>query len=227
MAFIYVITNDINGKQYVGKTNNTIEERFKEHIADSKKSRCEKRPLYSAMNKYGVEHFHIQIVEECSIENSANREIYWIDKLQTYGHNGYNATRGGDSKSFYNHQQIKDYYVQTRSFQQTAQKFNCDFKTVMNICKEFGVEWEKGGFCKPIPLIAVSTIDDSKIFFDSITNAAEYCIENKLAKGKKKSVVSRISIVLTKERPFAYNFLWYKNSQLTKRDDRVTYFFQQ
>ena len=32
MAFIYVITNDINGKQYVGKTNHSsIEERFKEH----------------------------------------------------------------------------------------------------------------------------------------------------------------------------------------------------
>lgn len=29
MAFIYVITNDVNGKQYVGKTNKTIEQRFK------------------------------------------------------------------------------------------------------------------------------------------------------------------------------------------------------
>lgn len=32
MAFIYVITNDINHKQYVGKTNKTVEKRFKEHI---------------------------------------------------------------------------------------------------------------------------------------------------------------------------------------------------
>ena len=37
MAFIYVITNDVNGKRYVGKTNNSIDKRFKEHIKDSKR----------------------------------------------------------------------------------------------------------------------------------------------------------------------------------------------
>ena len=31
MAYIYQITNDINGKIYIGKTERTIEERFKEH----------------------------------------------------------------------------------------------------------------------------------------------------------------------------------------------------
>lgn len=50
------------------------------------------------MNKYGIEHFHIEQLEECSAENSAEREEYWIAKLNTYGHTGYNATRGGDSK---------------------------------------------------------------------------------------------------------------------------------
>lgn len=71
MAFIYVITNDINSKRYVGKTNNSIEKRFKEHIKNSKRERCEKRPLYNAMNKYGIEHFHIEELEECSAEESA------------------------------------------------------------------------------------------------------------------------------------------------------------
>lgn len=99
MAFIYVITNDVNGKPYVGKTNFSLERRFREHIADSKRERCNKRPLYSAMNKYGVEHFHIEQLEECSADDSAEREEYWITKLSTYGHTGYNATRGGDSKN--------------------------------------------------------------------------------------------------------------------------------
>lgn len=99
MAFIYVITNDVNGKQYVGKTNFSLERRFREHIADSKRERCNKRPLYSAMNKYGIEHFHIEQLEECSAEDSSKREEYWIAKLNTYGCNGYNATKGGDSKN--------------------------------------------------------------------------------------------------------------------------------
>jgi hypothetical protein len=35
MAYIYCITNDINNKQYIGKTEKSIEERFREHCSDS------------------------------------------------------------------------------------------------------------------------------------------------------------------------------------------------
>ena len=51
MGYIYCITNLINNKRYVGKTTSTVQERFKEHCSDSQKERCEKRPLYDAMNQ--------------------------------------------------------------------------------------------------------------------------------------------------------------------------------
>ena len=35
MAYIYQITNDINNKIYVGKTEFSIEKRFKEHCSDA------------------------------------------------------------------------------------------------------------------------------------------------------------------------------------------------
>lgn len=135
MAFIYVITNDLNGKQYVGKTNYTLEKRFKEHINDRKRERCEKRPLYSAMNKYGVEHFSISELEECSEEDAADREIYWVDKLHTYGHNGYNATRGGDSKKYYDYNVIAQKYKELLNAKLTAAYFDCDIATVKAACK--------------------------------------------------------------------------------------------
>ena len=88
MAYIYKITNDINGKIYIGKTEFSIEKRFNEHCKDAFKPRKEKRPLYSAIQKYGVEHFHITLIEET--DNPNEREIYWIEKLQSFKY-GYNA----------------------------------------------------------------------------------------------------------------------------------------
>lgn len=139
MAFIYVITNDINDKQYIGKTNNSIEKRFKEHIKDSRREQYEKRPLYRAMNKYGIEHFHIEKLEECSAEESAEREKYWIAKLDTYGHNGYNATRGGDSKKYYDYKEIADKYLELQNQQETAKYFGCDVHTVRVACREYNI----------------------------------------------------------------------------------------
>lgn len=76
MGYIYKITNLINGKEYIGKTSLTIEERFKQHIRDSRRRAFEKRPLYDAINKYGVDNFIIEEVEQCD-----EKFIKWKRKL--------------------------------------------------------------------------------------------------------------------------------------------------
>lgn len=52
MGFIYLITNNINKKKYVGKTTQSIEKRWQEHISESKREKREIRPLYRAIRKY-------------------------------------------------------------------------------------------------------------------------------------------------------------------------------
>ena len=52
------------------------------------------------MRKYGVEHFHIELIEEA--DNPEEREIYWIENKRSFK-NGYNATMGGDGKQLYDH----------------------------------------------------------------------------------------------------------------------------
>ena len=42
MSYIYKITNDINDKIYIGKTDFSIEKRFKEHCQDAFRDRNEK-----------------------------------------------------------------------------------------------------------------------------------------------------------------------------------------
>lgn len=136
MAYIYKIINDINNKQYVGKTELTIEQRFKEHQRDAYRQRCEKRPLYSAMRKYGVEHFSIELLEET--DNPSEREVYWIEKLDTF-HNGYNATKGGDGKHYLDDELIIKTYLELQSCTDVAKKLNCHSESVSKVLKNANI----------------------------------------------------------------------------------------
>lgn len=95
---IYVITNMINNKKYVGLTTKNIEIRFQEHKFDSNKTKC-KYAIHHAMKKHGIDNFIITILEKCeSYYNLRKSEIKWIEKLNTFIEfgNGYNMTHGGD-----------------------------------------------------------------------------------------------------------------------------------
>ena len=140
MAWIYLITNDINGKQYIGKTYySNIQERWNEHLYDYKKPRCEKRPLYDAMNKYGIEHFHIQEIEYVSQEiNLEEREIYWIAQYNTYN-NGYNATLGGDGKHYIDYELIYKLFKEGKNNKEISELIHCHIDTVTKALKTYNV----------------------------------------------------------------------------------------
>ena len=92
MAHIYKITNILNNKIYIGKTEHIDPiKRWKEHIKDSKRERNKNRPIYKAINKYGVENFSFEILEET--DKPEQQEIYYISLYDSYK-NGYNATIG-------------------------------------------------------------------------------------------------------------------------------------
>lgn len=140
MNFIYKITNDINGKLYIGKTNRSIETRFQEHINFSKRA-YKNRPLYDAMNKYGVNHFHIEQIDICETDEEAStKEIYWIAYYDTYRH-GYNATLGGDGKQLLelNEEEIIEKYQELKSKRAVGRYFNVDEKTIRNILNKYDV----------------------------------------------------------------------------------------
>lgn len=139
MPYIYLITNDINNHQYIGKTEySDIQKRFKEHYKESKKSRTEQRPLYRAIRKYGIEHFHIEPIEYVSWEQDLEeREVYWIEQYDTYN-NGYNATRGGDGKRKLDYQKIINTYNQVLNANETARILQLDRQTIVDILVNTG-----------------------------------------------------------------------------------------
>ena len=103
MGYIYKIENLINHKIYIGQTTKERPtDRFSQHryLARHPEQETSISYLHRAMNKYGVDNFLYEIIEETDIP--MEREQYWIKKLNTYigykNSNGYNATLGGESR---------------------------------------------------------------------------------------------------------------------------------
>lgn len=142
MAYIYKITNQINGKSYIGKTLCTIQQRWQEHLNALHYTRYEKRPLYQAMVKYGVENFTIEEVEECSYKNVNEREKYWIEYYQAF-QNGYNATTGGDGTQYADYHLIYSLYQEGKDFQEIRNLTKYDIRTIDNALDAYGITQEQ------------------------------------------------------------------------------------
>lgn len=94
---IYVITNKINGKQYVGQTVQQMEARWSMHKSGS--SGCV--GLKAAFEKYGSDNFTIEkICDVNSLEELSKMERKFIKELSSMSPNGYNLTTGGEQAIF-------------------------------------------------------------------------------------------------------------------------------
>lgn len=82
---IYKITNQVNGKSYIGLSRN-IQKRWRQHRSGlGKKSALERGsyPIRAAFLKYGLENFKFEVIEECAERDLPAREQFWIDKTNS------------------------------------------------------------------------------------------------------------------------------------------------
>ncbi|MBR0261137.1 MAG: helix-turn-helix domain-containing protein [Selenomonadaceae bacterium] len=88
-GIVYLITNLLDGKKYVGQTTRTLEERFSEHAeAESL--------LGNAICKYGAENFSREVLAECETPEELDaQERFYIKELDCKHPKGYNNTDGG------------------------------------------------------------------------------------------------------------------------------------
>ena len=147
MNKFYIIKNNINSKVYIGKTQYSIEQRFKEHCNDYLKRGEEKRPLYDAMKKYGIENFYIELIEDNISDQEINeKEIFYIKKYNSYvgfkDSNGYNATLGGDGRKYKNWdlQELIDLYNNGNSCAAIAKQLGLDSSYVCKLLKNNGIK---------------------------------------------------------------------------------------
>lgn len=211
MAFIYLITNDINNKVYVGKTEADIFIRFKEHCRDALRDRNKNRPLYSAMRKYGAEHFSIRVLEETN--DPEEREKFWIAYFNSY-HIGYNATSGGDGKCLFDYDKILGELIFDNDYNNVAAKIGCCVDTVRMVARAHGlgigesVSVNLRGMSELQQKSVVGYNKDFLVSFSSLRDAAEWLYEIGFTKSKGKSVRSHISECAKGLKKSAYKMKW-------------------
>jgi len=103
IGIVYLITNNVNNKKYVGVTTLKLNRRWDSHKSDSKRL---KYPLYRSIRKYGINNFSIKPIKvirhknkNVIIEKLNKLEIKYIKKYKSFiewNKGGYNLTRGGN-----------------------------------------------------------------------------------------------------------------------------------
>lgn len=207
MAFIYKITNKINNKVYIGKTCSNIDTRWKEHIRTAK--RFPERPLYRAFNKYGIDNFFIEQIEECSSEIVNNREIYWIEYYDSY-HFGYNATQGGEGTLKYNipKEVIEECLANKMTQKEMSELFECDGDVIKRLIDDYGLRNQETYAQKQRKEVMTTTYDGKEWVFPSQAAAARWLIDNNLSSATANSLAINIGRCCKGERHSCCGLQW-------------------
>ncbi|HUU88082.1 MAG TPA: GIY-YIG nuclease family protein [Candidatus Glassbacteria bacterium] len=96
MHYIYGIYNTVNGKLYIGYTND-LKRRWYEHKKSSRKISKYTYAIHFAMRKYGIQNFvHKAIDTATDFDEAVEKEVAWIKELKLLGYQLYNETDGGE-----------------------------------------------------------------------------------------------------------------------------------
>lgn len=231
MGYIYKITNKVNGKVYIGKTINSIEHRWKQHIEKSKKLDY---PFYKAIRKYGPDNFSLEQIEEVSLDILNEREIYWIDFYNSY-YEGYNATFGGDGDVKYNYSEIANYQSQVQSLSKTMKKFGCSPQTVEKACRSCNIPSPMESYVDKVktPVVMMNEQGECLQNFNTLCEAGKYIASQGFSKNKRSAINAIFRAINYKKRNnnrttnYACNYYWcyqkdyydgYKNEILNSQN---------
>lgn len=214
MGYIYKITNTLNNKIYIGQTIKSVEKRFQQHKNNSNKPYFSQIVLYKAFNKYGIENFKCEQIEEVINEQLDDREKYWIEYYDSY-FDGYNSTLGGKTTQLYNWDidDIIEKYQTLKSARKVALELNCDHSTIDRILNENGVPRFTAAQQQSK---ALEIIDKNNQIhrFETTTDAANWLIENKFTKMTNPKIVRQeICDRIRKNKKYLGMEIYYQESK--------------
>ena len=80
---VYRISNIVNNKSYIGSSKDIVD-RWYQHKTSLLHKKHHSIKLQRAVNKYGIDNFKYEIIEECNMEMLILREQYYIDFFNSY-----------------------------------------------------------------------------------------------------------------------------------------------
>ena len=115
VSAVYKITNTVTNDFYIGSSKN-IKLRWACHKCQSTWNECPNNPMYIDMQKYGVDKFEFEILEEVEIEKLKEKEQQFIETLKpTYNSNNANGW-DIERRKEYNKEYNKEYHNQLCSY---------------------------------------------------------------------------------------------------------------
>ena len=163
------------------------------------------------MNKYGIEHFTIENIEECSDSIVNEREQYWIKFYNSY-YDGYNATLGGEGSVKYDRDYIYELYKQGKTLKEICELLNCDKEIPHNVLVAKGINPLKENNQKNKELYGKKCQailkDGSIISFQTLSDGARFVINSGLSVDTIAGVQTHIGQVCNGKRKTAYGIRW-------------------
>lgn len=194
LGSLYIITNKITNKSYVGKTYDTVYNRWTQHLSDSK--RFPRRKLYASILKHGKENFIIEEIGQYEESLLEELEIKLIAELDSYK-NGYNSTLGGDGKRYIEEQPIIEAYNKEKSIIAVSRLLKIDKETIAKILRSNNIKIVQGLQPNRIGPVYSDSLDK---YFDSVKDCANYLISSGISKVCYYSTCRGIQRVIDKTR---------------------------
>ena len=116
---IYKITNTITGDFYIGSSKD-VKRRLASHKIPSRWNQCPNNPMYIDMQKYGIDKFVFEVLEEVEIDKLKETEQQFIEKLKpTYNSNRAKGLNVERCKEYHKSDKYKKYQ---KEYQKEYQK---------------------------------------------------------------------------------------------------------
>jgi group I intron endonuclease len=204
---IYLITNKINGKQYVGQTTRTLSERMGRHKASA--YGVPKHAVGRAIAKHGFENFGVEILAEANTREELDLlEIKFIEECNTLVPNGYNLAGGGHMAKRKTHDETK------KKLSEVSNKYWSDSENRKSQSEISKARWQTEDYRQKILATLTSVASDRSIQNQKSISMKVTCAKEEVR--KKKSETMRKRLLCPEQRAIIVSKLLESNTKRQK-----------